>query len=146
MVVGHQVSGHLVNVLQILIIEDDIALGETVAEMLDLLGYTSDLVSDGLQCIQRLAESTPQLVLLDVHMPGCNGVDILADIRADERLRDLKVMMTTADKYLDLAHLSQADAVLYKPYTIQAFEVAIDQVMNAPAHTGLPLTPLPTGY
>ena len=72
MVVGHQVSGHLVNVLQILIIEDDIALGETVAEMLDLLGYTSDLVSDGLQCIQRLAESTPQLVLLDVHMPGCN--------------------------------------------------------------------------
>ena len=61
-------------------------------------------------------------------------------------MRDLKVMMTTADKYLDLAHLSQADAVLYKPYTIQAFEVAIDQVMNAPAHTGLPLTPLPTGY
>src|SRR5687767_2640859 len=105
--------------------------------MLELLGFTSELISDGLQSIQRLSEVAPQLVLLDVHMPGCNGVDILARIRADERLRDIKVIMTTADKYLDLAHLSQADAVLYKPYTIQAFEVAINQVMNAPAHASL---------
>lgn len=134
------------NALQILVIEDDVVLGETVAEMLELLGFASELISDGLQSIQRLSEVAPQLVLLDVHMPGCNGVDILARIRADERLRGIKVIMTTADKYLDLAHLSQADAVLYKPYTIQAFEVAINQVMNAPAHASLPLIPLPTGY
>jgi CheY-like chemotaxis protein len=135
-----------VNALQILIIEDDVALGETVAEMLALLGFTAELVSDGIQSTQRLTEVAPQLVLLDVHMPGCNGVDILARIRADKRLRAIKVVMTTADKYLDLAHLSQADAVLYKPYTIQAFEVAINQVMNAAAHSSLPLIPLPTGY
>jgi CheY-like chemotaxis protein len=135
-----------VNTLHIMIVEDDVTLGETVVEILELLGFTSELITNGLQSIERLAECTPQLVLLDVHMPGCMGVDVLACIRADERLSATKVIMTTADKYLDLAHLSQADAVLYKPYTIQAFEAAIHQVMNSPARTDLPLIPLASGY
>jgi CheY-like chemotaxis protein len=58
-----------------------------------------------------LADCTSQLILLDLHLPGCIGVEILSGIREDERFKATKVV-NTADRYIDPAKLFQADAVL----------------------------------
>ncbi len=56
----------------------------------------------------------PTVVVLDLHLPHVNGLDILAKIRGDERLKDAKVIISTADPRMsDMAE--DADFVLIKP-------------------------------
>jgi CheY-like chemotaxis protein len=63
-----------------------------------LLGERYDLVEfdNGVDALAGLAASTPDLVLLDISLPGMDGNEILGRIRADERLRPLPVIALTA--------------------------------------------------
>jgi CheY-like chemotaxis protein len=65
-----------------------------------------------------LANLTPALVVLDLHLPHVSGKTLLRQIRADERLRETRVILTTADALM-AAHLDEeADVVLLKPVSV----------------------------
>jgi two-component system NtrC family response regulator len=66
----------------ILIVDDDQALRESLAEVLADLGHTPELAADGAQALARLARSPVDGVLLDLRMPGMDGLVVLARIRA----------------------------------------------------------------
>lgn len=70
---------------------------------------------DGRLALERLAEVVPNLVVLDLHLPYVSGVDILHQIRADERLADTQVFITTADPLIAESLRFEADLVLLKP-------------------------------
>jgi DNA-binding NtrC family response regulator len=79
---------------RVLIIDDEAAIRESLETLLGLEGYTVDTAENGDQGLERIAEQPFDLVLLDLALPGRNGLEILAVIR--DRQPNLPVIMITA--------------------------------------------------
>ena len=76
-----------------LIIEDDIDLSTIFAEALKNATYDTEVIHDGNTALKRLATTTPDVVVLDLHLPGVDGTNILREIRADKRLSETRVLV-----------------------------------------------------
>jgi putative two-component system response regulator len=96
------------------IIEDDPQLSNIF--MLSLEDdYDVQAIIDGDDALVRLGKETPHIVLLDLNLPNVSGGDILTYIRSEKRLKDIPVILCTADeRYADMVQ-SKADFVLLKP-------------------------------
>ena len=70
---------------------------------------------DGALAQKRLAEIVPDLVILDIHMPKVTGDILLKQIRSDERLKDTRVFLATADANMASQLKDLAELVLLKP-------------------------------
>ena len=95
----------------ILLVEDDADLRGMFRVALLLEGFEVREAADGYEALRMLEQGGPDLVVLDLRMPGINGLVVLADIRA--LYRDLPVVVVTATPG-DLSHLD-VDCVLKKP-------------------------------
>jgi two-component system cell cycle response regulator DivK len=82
---------------------------------LELAGYEVKVVLDGAVARQQLTELVPDLVILDLHMPHVTGDVLLKQIRADERLKETRVFLATADANMASHLRDQAELVLLKP-------------------------------
>lgn len=98
-----------------LIIEDDPDLSTIFAEALRRAGFATEILMDGVVAQERLKTALPNVVILDLHLPHVSGVDLLAQIHADERIRKVPVVVTTADARLGEALQDEVDFVLIKP-------------------------------
>lgn len=113
---------------RVLVVDDNEALRENVAEALQLEGYTVAVAANGNAALERLAEDPPpRVVLLDFKMPGMNGADLLARIRQDPRLSAVRVVMTTGSSGIRSLTAS-ADAVLMKPFGVRELLAALKKV------------------
>jgi len=101
------------------VIEDDKNLSAAFTEAMKSASYQVVTIRNGLEAIARLKTEIPATIVLDLHVPGVNGVDILHYIRDDARFKYVKVIVTTADdrKAEELHEL--ADLVLIKPIGLQ---------------------------
>jgi len=81
---------------KILIIEDQREFAELLQLRLDANGYAGEIALGGQQGLQKAAELQPDLILLDIMMPGMNGLEVLRQLQADELTRDIPVVMLTA--------------------------------------------------
>ena len=97
------------------VIEDDEDLSTIFSEALLAANYEVETIVNGLTARQRLQEGTPHLVLLDLHLPGLAGNELLTQIRADKRLEKTIVVIATADARLGDAYRDSADYILIKP-------------------------------
>lgn len=80
---------------KIAIIEDDIAIVQMYRLKFEADGYEVITAGDGNDGLKLLQSDKPDIVLLDLMMPGMNGIDVLAAIRKDAKLKDLKVVVLT---------------------------------------------------
>src|SRR3989304_2462687 len=78
---------------KILIVEDDQFLSSIAAGRLEKEGYKITVVGDGAQALKRLEEEIPDLMLLDVIMPGMSGFEVLKTIKSNERYRNVSVII-----------------------------------------------------
>ena len=98
-----------------LIVEDNEDLNAIFTSALEKAGYEVISAFDGTTARQILADHVPSLIVLDLHMPGISGDVVLKHIRQDPRLKDIRVILATADAaFADALHV-QADLVLLKP-------------------------------
>jgi signal transduction histidine kinase len=110
----------------ILIVDDNASARETLVAMLEGQGYEIELAKDGFQALQILNQLQPDLILLDVMMPGMDGFEVCRRIRVTHLLAEVPIIMITALD--DRASLvtgieSGADDFLSKPvdrYELQA--------------------------
>jgi DNA-binding response OmpR family regulator len=100
---------------QALIIEDDEDLSFIFAEAMRVAGFEPEIIRDGQAAIKRLAEITPSLIVLDLHLPHVAGTSILKQIRETEHLENVRMVVATADARLAEQTDKQADFVLIKP-------------------------------
>jgi len=98
-----------------IVIEDDRTVANIYAEALRLAGYEPNIIFNGRDALTYLAEKMPHLILLDLHLPGVAGGDILQDIRADPRAAETTILIATADPILAEQYRELADLVLLKP-------------------------------
>jgi DNA-binding response OmpR family regulator len=100
-----------------LIVEDDDDLAEIFTQALKAADFDTETIRRGDLALQRLAECQPDVVVLDLHLPEVSGQKILEYIRAEKRLSDTRIVITSADA-LHAEYLRQhADLVLIKPVT-----------------------------
>lgn len=98
-----------------LVVEDEFDLSIIFAAAVEQAGFETEVIRSGDRALERLSVTIPRLVILDLHLPGASGVEILECIRADPRLADTRVIVATADAHLANVVKHQADRVLVKP-------------------------------
>ena len=96
------------------IVEDDAKLNK-IASITLQADFEIESFMDGPSAAERLDVCVPDLVVLDLHIPGMNGMEILRKIRSDERLSKTRVILTTADERQAETLREEADIVLLKP-------------------------------
>ncbi len=82
---------------------------------MDLAGYRTEIASNGRVALERLANSRPDVVLLDLSLPGVSGVNILQRMRVEERLKKIPVVVVTAYSELAESLAVEPDLVMLKP-------------------------------
>ena len=98
-----------------LIVEDETDLAIIFSKALQEAGFETQIVRAGDTALMWLSSTTPQIVVLDLHLPRVPGEEVLKQIRADERLTETKVIIATADPRLAETLQDKADLVLLKP-------------------------------
>lgn len=114
------------------IIEDNEDQNLVFTKAVETAGYQTESILDGGVAQDRLNETVPALVVLDLHLPGTSGRSILTQIRTDPRLAYVRVILATADAaYADFLQ-SQADTVLLKPISFSQLNLLAARYRNSP--------------
>jgi two-component system response regulator HydG len=104
----------------ILIVDDDMGICETLSDIMEVKGYDAAIALDGYEAIQKVKEVAFDVILMDIKMPGINGVETFKEIK---RVRpETAVVMMTAYAVEDLigeALREGAYGVLYKPFEME---------------------------
>jgi CheY-like chemotaxis protein len=143
--------------LRVLLVEDDVADVALVTDAFASQDLASDLhhVSDGAEALAFLRREAPypdaprpDLILLDLNMPRVDGRQVLAEIKADERLRAIPVVVFTTSAAADdvvTSYGAHANAYVTKPIDLDDFERALAEIRGFWGRTvTLPHDP-PTG-
>jgi len=104
----------------VLVVDDSITVRRVTQRLLQREGYRVAMAADGLQALERLAEEKPAVVLSDIEMPRMDGFDLARNIRADERLAGMPIIMITsriAEKHREHAMELGVNHYLGKPYS-----------------------------
>jgi len=101
----------------VLIVDDDVEGCRPLAKLLEVVGHRPFFVHDGRAALSLLDRLRPDMILLDVMMPGIDGIDVLKTIRAHPRHKDLPVVIYSAlsdQETMDNALASGAQCYLVK--------------------------------
>jgi len=118
---------------RVLLIEDEPNIIEAISFILSRDGWTVHTHEDGETAMHKVRHQPPDLVILDVMLPGRSGFDILRDIRAEEASRHLPVMMLTArgqTKDRELAARLGANHFMTKPFANQDVRDYVRKLME----------------
>ena len=125
----------------VLVVEDEPHIRDLVALHLGLDGCTADVVGDGLEALERLRQNSYDLVILDIMLPGLDGLTLLTALRRESRNTDVPVLLLTArreesDKVIGLE--SGADDYLAKPFGVRELMARARALMRRPRATADP--------
>lgn len=98
-----------------LVVDDDHAVAELFQKALQDAGYQAQILENGHKAQAHLVFTTPDLILLDLHLPNLSGEVILRQIRGQQRLGHTRVLVTTGDPDAATRYSALADEVLVKP-------------------------------
>lgn len=118
----------------ILIAEDHADSRRTLAKVLRRMGYQTQEAGDGHEVLDQVRQQRPMLVLMDVNMPGLDGVETTLALRKDPKFRDLPIFALTGDvSVLNQQRIGEAgvDGYLEKPVTWERLEAVLGQ-LSAP--------------
>lgn len=104
---------------RILLIEDELHIAEAIAFVLLRGGFEVATHPEGLGAIEAVRREAPDVVILDMMLPGRTGLEVLAALRADPALADLPVLMLTAkgqDRERAAAERAGATRFMAKPF------------------------------
>jgi len=117
---------------RILIADDKASSRELVRTILENLGYEVEEAGDGIRALDAVRQSPPDLVLLDLQMPGLTGHEVLARLRADERFANLPIVVLTASAMAgdrDKALAAGFTNYLAKPVTLSILRAEVRRLL-----------------
>ncbi len=105
---------------RLLVVEDDDALRDILARRFEDAGYAVDTAATGHDALAAVARAVPDLVLLDVMLPGLDGLDVCRRLRADHALLPILLLTARADELDRVVGLEVgADDYITKPFSVQ---------------------------
>lgn len=116
--------------IEILVVEDERDLAAIIADYVRAAGYDAHVVADGPGALARIRETTPALVVLDIMLPGMDGIAVCREVRA---FSDVPIIMVTAkvdeiDRLLGLE--TGADDYLCKPFSPRELVARVKAILR----------------
>ena len=116
-----------------LIADDYSTARRLIKESLEQLGFSCIEAENGIQALELIKQTTLSLVIADVQMPEKNGLELLKDIRTDENMRDLPVILTMLEPFDDIiadGKKYRMDDYLVKPFDVFTLSKVLDKVVK----------------
>jgi len=124
----------------VMVVDDSLTVRRATERLLTREGFTVITARDGVNALELLQKAVPAAMLVDIEMPRMDGFDLTRNVRADERLKDVPIIMITsrtAEKHRQVAFDLGVNAFLGKPYRedellhhvralVKAAETAVD--------------------
>lgn len=117
----------------VLIVDDDRRTAESLAAQVCVLGHTVATAYGPRMAMQHLSEVIPDVIMLDLNMPGVNGLEVVRFLRRDPATVRVPVVIVSASDAQDTirqALATGANHYLIKPTTLEEIEHALDVVMR----------------
>lgn len=119
---------------RILIVEDHPTMREAMRLVLEGEGFAIDEAADGERALALVRDAPPDLVFLDMNIPGSSGAEVLAEIKADPATAGVRVIIVTADgeEGRDRALALGADEYFTKPFSPITLLQTVERVLSSP--------------
>ena len=119
---------------RVVCIEDEPEMIDLVRLILGRKGYEVIGADGGIDGLEAVRRELPDIILLDLMMPDMDGWEVYQQIKADEALKDIPVVVVTAkaqsiDKVLGL-HIAKVDDYITKPFGPQELLESVDKILN----------------
>jgi adenylate cyclase len=115
----------------VVLADDNDAFREVTAQLLERVGYSVVTTRDGHQALQAVKERKPDLILLDVMMPGLSGIDVLERVRKQDSLIGIVMMTAFGSEEVAVSALTAgADDYLIKPLDYQEAFIRLERVLE----------------
>jgi two-component system, OmpR family, response regulator ResD len=116
----------------ILVVDDEPTIAEVVARYLERAGYGARTVHDGPSAVAAAAGSAPDLVVLDLMLPGFDGLEVMRRLRADPGARVPVILLTAKGEESDrvVGLRSGADDYVVKPFSPAELVARVDAVLR----------------
>ena len=117
---------------RILIVDDEASVADLIEAVLVSEGYTVAIARDGIQGILLARDWKPDLVLMDVMLPGIDGTTAIRRLKSDPETSELPIVAMSAGRTIrrQSNELSDADAALAKPFDIEALLAQIEFLLS----------------
>jgi DNA-binding response OmpR family regulator len=119
---------------KILIVEDNIVILTMQKQIFEMEGYDIVTAQEGMDALKKIHQEHPDVVLLDVNIPGMNGFELCRQIKEDPDLQTIIVVMISAVYYSDedakKGMAMGADAYFTKPYENEALQSKIKELIE----------------
>jgi two-component system, OmpR family, response regulator ResD len=116
----------------VLVVDDEPTIAEVVARYLERAGYETATTGDGLEALRLAAERRPDLIVLDLMLPGLSGLEVLRRLGAADEPRTPVILLTAKgeqdDKLVGLG--SGADDYVVKPFSPKELVARVDAVLR----------------
>ena len=120
--------------MKILIVDDFSTMRRIIKNLLRDLGFNNtEEADDGNTGLPKLQSGNFDFLVTDWNMPGMTGIDLLRAVRADEKLKDLPVLMVTAEakkEQIVMAAQEGVNGYIVKPFTAQTLKEKIEKIFE----------------
>ena len=130
----------------VLIFDDDPSVGDLMGELLRGRGVTVSHFLSGAGVVQLVQENKPKLVILDIMMPGMDGLTACRTLKSNPATRGAKIAILTAKNYLEDQQAAMrygADLFLHKPFDPGLFASSIGRMLGLSEAAAPPVAPAP---
>ena len=120
---------------EIIVVDDDPLVGQLSHDLLTDHGYDVQLIRDSNLAMEAIRTGAPKFVLLDILMPGIDGLTLLHEIKQDEQLKAIRIGMVSGKSFsaeINRAKEYGAELFVEKPYDIKTFSEQIQELIGPP--------------
>jgi DNA-binding response OmpR family regulator len=116
----------------VLVVDDEPTIAEVVSRYLERAGYRTQVAADGLQALAAVADHRPDLVVLDLMLPGIDGLEVMRRLREQGRERIATILLTAKGEESDrvVGLRLGADDYVVKPFSPAELVARVDAVLR----------------
>ena len=116
---------------KVLVVDDEWEIRDVLSNFLTEKGYEVILASNGEEAIELAEKENPHVILLDVKMPGIDGIETCRRLKEGEKTRSIPVIMITAFRDREIeAYLEGADDFVVKPFNMVEISYRIESMLR----------------
>lgn len=117
---------------RIMIVDDEEDIRASVGQIFEVSGYEVTKAEDGNDCLNKLERAIPDLVILDIMMPGMNGWDVAARIKENSKWSKIPIVFLTAkgdEMSIGMGGLASKEYIV-KPFDIIKLKERVEEILN----------------